>query len=108
MPCVPPMRAHFISMANTPHQSVTKSWVHEPEKLAEARAAKFARIARIGEVPTILGGIALVVVGRRLGGNMGRAVSAAGATVSLGAGKRIFTRLVLSRLRGTAAEPIPS
>lgn len=95
-------------MANTPHQSVTKSWVHEPEKLAEARAEKFARIARIGEVPTILGGIALFVIGRRLGGNIGRAVSAAGATVSLGAGKRIFTRFAISRFRGAAADPIPS
>lgn len=91
-----------------PQEPVTKSWVHEPEKAAASRAAKFARLSRLGEVPTILGGIALVVLGRRLGGATGRAIGAMGATLSLTAGGRVFNRLAIARLKAPAGDPIPS
>lgn len=91
-----------------PQEPVTKSWVHEPETVAAERTAKFARLSRLGEVPTILGGIALVVLGRRLGGGTGRAVGALGATLSLTAGGRVFNRLAIARLKAPKAEPIPS
>ena len=71
--------------------------------------AKFARLSRLGEVPAIVGGIALLVIGRRLGGATGRAVGAMGATISLTAGGRVFNRFALSRLKAPeSAEPIPS
>lgn len=97
---------------NTPHQPVTKSWVHEPERVAAERTDKFRRLTRMGEVPTIVGGLALILIGRRVGGSIGRAIGAMGATLSMTAGGSLFNRYAVSRLRGLVStpepEPIPS
>ena len=96
-------------MSTKTYEQVTKSWVHEPERVAAAQAEKFRRLSRIGEVPTILGGLAVLFLGYRLGGATGRALGALGATLTLTTAGRVFNRYAISRLRlAPEREPIPS
>ena len=86
-------------MAISPEEQVSKSWVHEPEKQAGRRTNQLRRIARIADVPSAAGGIALLLLGRRMRGVSGRAMRAAGTTLAVTAAGRLFNRYALNRLR---------
>ena len=91
-----------------PEEQVSKSWVHEPERVAAEHAEKVQRYLKTAELPGFVGGLALAFLGRRVRGASGNAIAAMGATMALGAAGRAAYRVGPRRIRDYVAKKLPS
>lgn len=90
------------------NEQIPRSWVHDPERPASPRAGTLRGFLGRPEVPGILGGIALTVLGRRVHGETGRGLSALGTTIALAAAGRAVWRIGPRKVRGWIAEKLPA
>ena len=86
-------------MAIDVEEQVPKSWIHEPERAAAAKAEKIQRVLKTAELPGALGGLGLLFLGRKFGGYNGRAISALGSTLLMSAVGRFAYRKSSGRLK---------
>ena len=95
-------------MAIEPENQVTKSWVHEPGKLAASNVdAIKGFFIKYQDAAGLVGGIALTIFGRKLRGASGNALAALGTTMAFGAGTRLVYRVGPSNIRAWIMEKLP-
>jgi hypothetical protein len=88
-------------------EQVSRSWVHEPERAAVAKAERMQALLKAAEAPGVVGGLALTILGRQIGGVTGKGLAAFGTVLGFAAAGRAIYRIGPTRIRAWLADTFP-